>query len=65
MAKLNMEEVIDHLEDKMRKALQATIREHFPDQEFNSRAVYKTFKNEVYKKCNAWESVPNKYIRSD
>lgn len=65
MAKLNIEEVIDHLEDEMRKALQATLREHFPDLDFNSRAVFKTFKKQVEKKCNAWESIPNKFIRSD
>lgn len=64
MAKINTVEVIDHLEDAIRKALQATLKEHFPDQEFNARAVYKTFKKQVDKKCNSWEDIPNKYIRS-
>jgi len=63
MAKLNIEGVIDHLESEFRKALQATLREHFPDHDANSRAVYKTFKQQVYKKCNDWESIPNKYIK--
>lgn len=64
MAKLNIIEVIDHLEDDIRKSIDATMREHFPHQEFNSRAVYKTFKKQIDKRCNAWEAVPNKFIRS-
>jgi len=64
MAKINTVEVIDQLEDQIRKALHATLREHFPDLEFNARAVYKTFKKQVDKKCNSWEDIPNKYIRT-
>ena len=29
MARVEIKEVIDHLEDKMRRALQSTMREHF------------------------------------
>lgn len=65
MAKVNIEGVMDHLEDEFRKALRATLREHFSEKDFNSRAVFKTFKQEVYKKCNVWESIPNKNIRSE
>lgn len=65
MARVRIEEAVDHLEDKIRKALQATMREHFPDQDFNARAVFKTFKNQVSKKCDEWERVPNKFIRSE
>ena len=64
MAKLNIEQIIDHLDREIRKALDATMREHFPHQDFNSRAVFDTFKKQVEKKCDSWESVPNKYIRS-
>jgi len=55
---------MDQLEDEFRKALQLTVKEHFPDQDFNARAIYKTFRKEVYKKCDDWEDIPNKYIRS-
>jgi len=64
MAKLHIKEIIGHLEREMRKALEATMREHFPDQEFNGKAVYKTFNQQVEKKCNTWEIIPNKYIKS-
>ena len=65
MAKLNIVEVIDHLETEFRKALNATLREQFPNQDFNSRTVFKTFKNEISNRCNSWEKIPNKYLRSD
>jgi len=65
MAKVNIEEFVDHLEVEVRKALEATMREHFPDQDFNSRAVFKSFKHRMVQKCNSWESIPNKYIRSE
>jgi hypothetical protein len=65
MAKLSIEGFTDHLDRELRKALDATLREHFPDQNFNSRTVFKTFQEEVSKRCNDWEKIPNKYIRSE
>jgi len=64
MAKINIQEFADHLDEEIRKALEATIREHFPHQEYNARAVSKTFKKQLTKKCNSWEDIPNKYIRA-
>lgn len=65
MAKVNVVEVVDLLEEEFRRALDATVREHFDHQDFNSRALFKTFKNQVSKKCKAWERIPNRHIRSE
>ncbi len=65
MAKLNVEDLIDFLEPEIRKSLEATLRQHFSQQEYNSRAVFKTFKEEVGKKSMSWKSIPNKFIRSE
>lgn len=64
MAKINTLEIIRHLEVEIRKSLDATIREHFPDQEFNSRAVYKSFSKQIDMRCKSWEDVPNKFLHS-
>lgn len=64
MAKVNIEGLVGTLDLEIRKALEATLREHFSDQEYNSRTVMKTFIKELNKKCNSWESVPNKFIKS-
>ena len=65
MAKVNIEEFIDHLDVEIRKALELTVREHFPNQEYNAKALFKTFKIETVKKCDSWERIPNKYIKSE
>lgn len=64
MAKVNIGGLTEQLDEELWKALRATLREHFPDENFNSRAVLKTFKKEMAKRCNDWENIPNKYIRS-
>ena len=46
MAKLNIEGIIDVLDPQIRKALEATLREHFSDHAYNSRTVLKTLKKE-------------------
>lgn len=64
MAKINIEGLTKCLESEMRKTLDATLRVHFSEHEYNSRNVHKTFTKELIKKCNSWESVPNKFIKS-
>ena len=64
MAKLNVEQLINHLDLEVRKALEATLREYFPYEEYNSRAISKTFQKELGKRCKVWENIPNKFIRS-
>ncbi len=62
MAKIKIEEVVDHLSSEFRKALEETIKEHFQNKDFDSREVFRTFKRQVYRKCNVWEEVPDKFI---
>lgn len=65
MAKVKIEEVVDHLSHEFRRALRATLEEHFPNQVFNEYEVYRTFKKEVYRKCSTWENIPDRYIEKD
>lgn len=64
MAQLQIEEVVDHLSSEFRRALEETIKEHFPNQNFDSSAVYRTFKRQVYRKCSVWENIPDKYVKT-
>lgn len=65
MAKIKIEEVVDHLDSEFRKALEATLKEHFPNQSFDARAVFRTFKKQVYRKCSAWENIPDQFVEKD
>ena len=65
MARVKIEEIIDHLDREIMKSLEATCKKHFPNQEFNSRDLFRTFKKEVYRKCSTWERVPDRYVEND
>lgn len=64
MTKVQIEEVVDHLSSEFRRALEETMKEHFPNQNFDSFAVFRTFKRQVYRKCNVWETVPDRYVKT-
>lgn len=65
MARIKVEDVVDHLDSEFRKALEATMQQHFPDKQFNSREVFRTFKKMVYRKCNVWEDVPDHLVEKE
>ncbi len=65
MARVKIEEIIDHIDSDMRKALAETVRTHFPDAEFDDRAMFRTFKRMVGRKCNTWETVPDQYVEKN
>jgi hypothetical protein len=62
MAKVKIEDVVDHLSSEFRRALEETMKEHFPNQSFDTHNVFRTFKRQVSRKCNTWESVPEQYV---
>lgn len=63
MAKIQIENIVDHLDSEFRKALEATLKEHFPNENFDTRAIFRTFKQQVYRKCSVWEDVPDRYVK--
>ena len=63
MAKIQIENIVDHLDSEFRKALEATLKEHFPNENFDTREVFRTFKRQVYRKCSVWEDVPDRYVK--
>jgi hypothetical protein len=65
LAKVNIEEIIDHLSYDMRRALADAISETLPHAEFDEREVFRAFQRAVRRKCNTWEDVPNQHVRSE
>jgi len=65
MARVNMEEIVDHLSSEIRKALALTVRDEFPDADFNERALFRKFRRNVGRKCSTWEYVPDQYVDSN
>jgi hypothetical protein len=63
MAQIKIEDVVDHLSHEMKRALEATLEEHFPDQSFDRDEVFRTFKRKVYQKCSMWEKIPDNLVK--
>ncbi len=62
MARVKIEEIVDHLSSEMRRALEEAVRAQLPGAKFDSYQLFRDFKRAVYRKCNTWESVPDHYV---
>jgi hypothetical protein len=65
MAKVKIEEIIDHLDTDIRKGLSDAVSRTIPDAEFNDRELFRHFIRAVGRKCSTWESVPDQYVEAD
>jgi hypothetical protein len=65
MAQVKIEDIIEHLDHGVRRALEETIKYHFPNQDFDSRQVFRTFKRMISRKCSIWENIPDRLIRRE
>jgi hypothetical protein len=65
MAKVKIEEIVDHLDSEMRRALEDALREVAPGIEIDSYVFFRAFRRAVGRKCNTWESVPDGFIRAE
>ena len=62
MARVKIEEIVDHLSSEFRRALAEAVRENVPEADFDEYALYRAFKRKVYSKCRVWENVPDQYV---
>lgn len=65
MAKIKIDGFIEELEVELKKTIEATMRLHFDEGSYSSKEIYKSFKKELIERCNSWESIPNKFVRSN
>jgi hypothetical protein len=62
MAQIKPEEIVDHLDSEMRRALEAAVKEVIPEAIFDPYALFRSFKRHVYRVCSVWENVPDKSV---
>ena len=65
MAKVNIEQIVDHLSSEMRRALEAAVRTTIPQANFEPFELFREFRREVGRKCNTWEQVPDQFVEVD
>ncbi|MGA2269046.1 MAG: hypothetical protein ABSH44_11310 [Bryobacteraceae bacterium] len=64
MARVKIEEIIDHLSSEMRGALADALSEVAPDADVDEDDLFRAFKKAVYRRCSIWENVPDQYVES-
>ena len=64
MARVKIEEVVDHLSTEIRKALSIAVNNVIPNVSFDERQLFREFRRAVSRKCNTWEQVPDQYVDS-
>lgn len=64
MAQVNIEEVVEHLNSDMRRALAEAVRQVIPEAQFNEYNLFRAFKRAVGRKCDSWERVPDQHVRA-
>jgi len=65
MAKVKIEEIIDHLSQEMRYALETAVSTVMPDADVDAYELFLEFKRNVGRRCSTWEKVPDRYIKPD
>ncbi len=64
MARVKIEEIVDHLSSEFRRALADAVSEVVPHAKVDEYDLFRAFKRAVGRKCSAWETVPDHYIQS-
>ena len=65
MARVQMEEIVEHLRTEMRRALEDAVKQATPGAQFDSHDLYREFRRAVGRRCNMWEEVPDPYVDTD
>ncbi len=66
MARVKIEEIIEHLDSEMRSALEDAVIRVAPDgMQFDRYELFREFVRAVGRKCSTWERVPDRYIQQD
>jgi len=62
MARIQAEQIVEHLEVEFRSALYAAVKEIAPDREFDRFELYNAFRRAMRRKFATWETVPDSTI---
>jgi len=62
MARVKMEDIVDHLSSEMRKALGDAVRATQKGDRVDEHALFRAFKRAVGRKCSTWERVPDRFV---
>jgi hypothetical protein len=62
MARVQMENIVEHLKVEIRKALAAAVETTMPGAQFDRSQLFRAFRRKVGSKCGTWSQVPDQYV---
>ena len=62
MARINMEEIVEELDDNFARVVKATIDEIVPGNEVNKRQIMRVFRMKLEYGFERWEHVPDRCV---
>jgi hypothetical protein len=62
VAKVNIEDVVYHLDSEFKKALDDVMEQFAPGTPYDRNELFKHFLKRVYHHCSRWETVPDKCV---
>ena len=65
MAKIKIEDIVDHLSNEFRNALVEALNQVVPDADYDELELFREFKRSIYRKCNVWENVPDRFVEKE
>lgn len=65
MARVKIEEIVDHLSTEMRRALEDAVKSVAPEADFDAYQLFREFRRAVGRKCNTWEKVPDHFVEKE
>lgn len=65
MARVKIENIIEHLDHDLRRALENTVRSQLRDAHFDPHSLFREFVREVGRRCSTWERVPDSCVEKD
>jgi len=63
MARVDVEEIVDHLSSEFKRALKRTIQKELEVEDPNINRIYRQFKREISRTCNCPEYVPDRCVK--
>lgn len=64
MAKVKMDEIVEHLQVQLQGAMRDVIRD-MKVQNLNDKDLFRAFKRAVSMRCGTWENVPDSCVNAD
>lgn len=65
MARVKIEEIVDHLGSEFGRAFEDTVKKVFPEASFDRNQLFREFRRNVGRRCNTWETVPDQLVEKN